>query len=435
MPRTGEQSRRLQAQAERLLPGGVDSPVRAFRAVRGDPPWIERGEGAYLWDADGNRYLDFIGSWGAMLLGHAHPRVTTAVREAAARGTSFGLSTAGELALAGQIATANPQVEMLRFVNSGTEATMSALRLARGFTERELIVKFAGGYHGHADLLLAQAGSGLATLGLASSAGVAAGAVAATLVLPYNDIPAVEAAFAQRGGEIAAVIVEPVAGNMGCVPPRASFLATLRRLTAASGALLILDEVMTGFRLAYGGATSCLGLQADLFTYGKVMGGGLPAAAYGGRARILRHVSPLGPVYQAGTLAGNPLAMAAGLATLEQLRANPDGYNQAEMWTQALAAGLREAAARAGVPLTVQAVGSMFTAFFSPQQVTDFVSAQRSDTAAFAAFHAALLEQGVLFPPAQFEAAFVSWRHGPAELDLALRAAGPALEAAARAAR
>lgn len=311
---------------------------------------------------------------------------------------------------------------------------MSALRLARGFTGRELIVKFAGGYHGHADLLLAQAGSGLATLGLVSSAGVAAGAVAATMVLPYNDLAAAEAAFGARGGEIAAVIVEPVAGNMGCVPPAPGFLPGLRRLTAAAGALLIVDEVMTGFRLAYGGATERLDLEADLFTFGKIMGGGLPAAAYGGRAEILRQVSPLGPVYQAGTLAGNPLAMAAGIATLDQLRADGEGYRRAEAWTEALAAGLREAAMRAGVALTVQAAGSMFTAFFTPDPVTDFVHAQRADTAAFAAFHAALLERGILLPPAQFEAAFVSWRHGEAELDLALRALPPAMEAAARAA-
>lgn len=425
----------LQAQAERRLPGGVDSPVRAFRAVGGAPRWIERGAGAYVWDADGNRYLDFVGSWGAMLLGHADPVVVAAVRQAAASGFSFGLSTAAELALAESIHAANPQVEMLRFVNSGTEAAMSALRLGRGYTGRELIVKFAGGYHGHADLLLAQAGSGMATFGLASSAGVAAGAVAATLVLPYNDTAAAEAAFARRGPEIAAVIVEPVAGNMGCVPPAPGFLGALRRLTAAAGALLILDEVMTGFRLAYGGATERLGLQADLFTYGKVMGGGLPAAAYGGRAEILRQVSPLGPVYQAGTLAGNPLAMAAGIATLERLRADPEGYARAEAWTLELAAGLRHAADRAGVALTVQTAGSMFTPFFTSEPVTDFTRAQQCDTEAFAAFHQAMLRQGILLPPAQFEAAFVSWRHGAAELEQALAAAGPALEAAARAGR
>ncbi|MGH9533410.1 MAG: glutamate-1-semialdehyde 2,1-aminomutase [Terriglobales bacterium] len=424
-----DRSIELQQQAEHVLPGGVDSPVRAFRAVGGTPRWIERGDGAYLWDADGNRYLDLIGSWGAMLLGHADPQVTAAVRAAAAAGSSFGLSTPAELALGRQVVAANPQVEMIRFVNSGTEATMSALRLARGFTGREGVIKFAGGYHGHADLLLAQAGSGVATLGLASCAGVAAGAVAATFVLPFNDIAAAEAAFAQRGAEIAAVIVEPVAGNMGCVPPAPGFLAALRRLTAAAGAVLILDEVMTGFRLAYGGATERLQLEADLWTYGKILGGGLPIGAYGGRAEIMRQVSPLGPVYQAGTLAGNPLAMAAGLATLDRLQQDPDGYARAERWTGDFAAGLNDQARRAGVPLTVQAVGSMFTPFFTARPVGDFAAAQACDTHSFAAFHRALLAQGVLLPPAQFEAAFVSWRHGPAELELALRAAQKALAA------
>ncbi len=422
-----DRSIQLQRQAERFLPGGVDSPVRAFRAVGGTPRWMERGDGAYLWDADGNRYLDFIGSWGAMLLGHADPQVTAAVRAAAAAGSSFGLSTPGELALARRAAAANPAMEMIRFVNSGTEATMSALRLARGFTNREVVVKFAGGYHGHADLLLAEAGSGVATLGLASCAGVAAGAVAATLVLPYNDLAAAEAVFAARSGEIAAVIVEPVAGNMGCVPPAPGYLAALRRLTAAAGAVLILDEVMTGFRLAFGGATERFGLEADLWTYGKVLGGGLPIGAYGGRAEIMRQVSPLGPVYQAGTLAGNPLAMAAGLATLDRLQQDAEGYARAERWTADFAAGLGEQARRAGVPLTVQAEGSMFTAFFTDQPVRNFAAAQRCDTAAFAAFHRALLEAGVLLPPAQFEAAFVGWRHGAAELELALRATGKAL--------
>ncbi|HZT72771.1 MAG TPA: glutamate-1-semialdehyde 2,1-aminomutase [Terriglobales bacterium] len=422
-------SRRLQARAEALLPAGVNSPVRAFRAVQGEPRWIARGAGAYLYDVDGSRYVDYIGSWGAMLLGHAHPAVTAAVQAAAAHGTSFGLSSPEELALAERIHEAYPAIEMLRFVNSGTEAVMSVLRLARGYTGRDLILKFAGGYHGHADALLVEAGSGLATFGTASSAGVPAAAVAATIVLPYNDLHAAQAVFDQEGAKIAAVIVEPVAGNMGCIPPVPGFLQGLRALAANAGALLILDEVMTGSRLAYGGATERFQLEADLFTLGKVIGGGLPIGAFGGRAEIMRHISPLGPVYQAGTLSGNPLSMAAGLATLETLRADRPAYQRLEATSTRLAAGLREAARSAGLAVQVQSVGSMFTVFFAEEPVRDFTCANRSDTRAFAAFHRAMTARGVLLPPAQFEAAFVSLAHGDQEVDLTLAAAAEAFRA------
>lgn len=428
-----ERSRQLQQRAAELIPAGVNSPVRAFGAVAGQPRWIARGEGAYLFDVDGNRYVDYIGSWGAMLLGHADGEVTAAIQAAAARGTSFGLSSPDELALAELITGAYPQIEMLRFVNSGTEATMSALRLARGFTGRDVVLKFAGCYHGHADMLLVEAGSGLATFGVASSAGVPQEAVAHTWTLPYNDLAAVRAVFERHAPRIAAAIVEPVAGNMGCVPPQAGFLRGLRDCTAAAGALLILDEVMTGSRLAYGGATERLGLQADLFTLGKVIGGGLPIGAYGGRADIMRLVSPLGPVYQAGTLSGNPISMAAGRATLEKLAQRRDAYAGLDRLTAHLAEGLRRAAAAAGVAATVQSVGSMFTIFFTDQPViADFAAAKRCDTRAFGVFHAAMLEQGVMLPPAQFEAAFVSLSHGEREVEATLKAAEAAARAVAR---
>lgn len=404
--------------------------MRAFAAVGGSPPWITRGEGAYLFDADGRRYLDYIGSWGAALLGHAHPAVTAALQRAAANGASFGLSTPDELALAELVRAAYPQIEMMRFVNSGTEATMSALRLARGATGRDAIVKFAGCYHGHADGLLVAAGSGAATFGAPSSAGVPAGAAADTLVLEYNDAAALAAAFRAHGAKIAAVIVEPVAGNMGCVPPRADFLAALRAETRAAGALLILDEVMTGFRLARGGAVERLGLEADLFTLGKVLGGGLPIGAYGGREDLMRRVSPLGPVYQAGTLAGNPVAMAAGRAALEELARDRDAYARLERRSERLVAGLRAAAA--GAAVVTQSVGSLFTVFFTAAaEVRDFAAARACDPARFAAFHRAMLERGVLLPPSQFEACFVGMAHGEAEITATLRAA----EAAFRAAR
>lgn len=426
---TTDRSRELQHKAERLLPGGVDSPVRSFRAVSGVPRWIAHGEGAWLTDVDGNRLLDCIGSWGALLLGHAPPAVTAALARAAASGTSFGASSPGELALAQHIHSAMPQLEMLRFVNSGTEATMSAVRVARAFARRTKIVKFAGSYHGHADLFLAQAGSGVATLGLASSAGVPDGAVADTIVLPYNDPPAVERAFARHPSQIAALIVEPVAGNMGCVPPKRGFLQALRDLATRHRALLIFDEVMTGFRVAWGGATAHFGVNPDLITLGKIIGGGLPVGAYGGRAACMKLVAPLGPVYQAGTLAGNPLAMAAGEATLDAIAAQSDLYETLERRGAHLEHGMNEAIKATGVPARVQRVGSMLTVFFNKREVRNFTEAETSDTAAFARFHAALLDHGVLWPPSQFEAAFLGAAHGDAELDFLLRAFRAALTA------
>jgi glutamate-1-semialdehyde 2,1-aminomutase len=418
-----ERSRSLQQQSETRIPGGVDSPVRAFRAVGGQPRWFERGEGAWLTDVDGNRYLDYIGSWGAMLLGHAHPRVVRAVQEAAARGLSFGASSPAELRLAETVQAAFPQMERLRFVNSGTEATMSAIRVARGFTGRDWIIKFEGCYHGHADALLVKAGSGVATFGLPSSAGVPQGATANTLALPYNDVDAVREAFARLPEQIAAVIVEPVVGNMGCVPPRPGFLEGLRRLTRENGALLIFDEVMTGFRLARGGASERYGIHADLITLGKIIGGGMPVGAYGGRADIMNCVAPLGAVYQAGTLSGNPLSMAAGQATLDEIQDQPGLYQRLEQVSEYLAQGLRAAAAEAGVPVAVQQVGSMLTVFFQASPVHDFEQASASNTAAFARFHHAMLERGVLLPPSQFEAAFVSASHSEPEAAATLAAA------------
>jgi len=404
-----EKSQSLLARAERVIPGGVNSPVRAFRAVGGTPPFIVRGEGARMWDADGNCYLDYIGSWGPLLLGHAHPEVLSAVEEALRGGTSFGLPTEREIELAEMIVEAVPSIEMVRLVNSGTEATMSALRLARAWTGRELVVKFEGCYHGHVDSLLVKAGSGLATLGIPDTAGVPAAFADTTIALPYNSTAAVEQTFARYGDRIAAVIVEPVAGNMGCVPPAPGFLEALRELTQRHGALLIFDEVMTGFRLAYGGAQQIFGIRPDLTTLGKVIGGGLPIGAYGGRAEIMRRIAPAGPVYQAGTLSGNPVAVAAGLAMLRYLKQHPELYAQLEERTARLAA-----AAPPGI--AVNRAGSMITFFFTPGPVTDYESARRSDTARFARFHAWLLERGICFPPSQFEAAFVSAAHSEEDI-------------------
>jgi len=419
----------LQRRAESLIPGGVDSPVRSFRAVGGNPPWFERGSGAYLYDVDGNRYLDCIASWGALLFGHAHPAVTAAITAAAARGSSFGASCPGELELADAVVRALPAaagIEMLRFVNSGTEATMSAVRLARGFTGREGVLKFSGAYHGHADLFLVEAGSGVATLGLATSAGVPAGAVFNTHTVPYNDLAAVEAVLEQQRGTMAAIIVEPVAGNMGCVPPAPDFLPGLRALATRHGALLIFDEVMTGFRLARGGASERYGIRPDLVTLGKILGGGLPVAAYGGRRDLMNLIAPLGPVYQAGTLSGNPLAMAAGLASLE-LAAAPGVYEGLEAWGLEIEQGLVQAIADTGASARVQRVGSMLTVFFCAPPVANFADARASDTRAFARFHARMLEQGILWPPSQFEAAFFGTAHGPAEAAALLAAARSAL--------
>ena len=425
-------SRDLQQRAERRIPGGVNSPVRAFHAVGGEPPWIARAAGPFLFDVDGRRYIDFVCSWGAVLLGHASPEIVAAVQQAASQGISFGASSPGELALAELIYQAYPQMERLRFVNSGTEATMSAVRLARGFTGRDLIIKFAGCYHGHADTLLVKAGSGVATLGLPSSAGVPAGAVAQTLALPFNDLGAVEAALARYADQVAAVIVEPVVGNMGCVPPAPHFLAGLRALTARHGTVLILDEVMTGCRLARGGATERFQLTADLFTLGKVIGGGLPVGAYGGRAEIMNCVAPLGPVYQAGTLSGNPVAMAAGIAALTCLQDQPGLYQQLEARSAEVVDGLRHAAREAGVPVCVQAVGSMLTVFFTPTAVHNYDQAAQCDTARFARFHAALLREGIYWPPSQFEAAFLTTAHGPAEIAATVAAAAVAFREVAR---
>jgi glutamate-1-semialdehyde 2,1-aminomutase len=429
----------LQERAEHFLPGGVDSPVRAFRAVGGNPPIVTRAEGAYLFDADGNRYLDLFNSWGPMLLGHAFPPVVEAVQRAAERGTSFGATTPSEADLAELVQRCVPSMERLRFVNSGTEACMSAIRLARGFTSRPFIIKFEGCYHGHADAMLVKAGSGLATFGIPGSAGVPPETAMHTLALPFNDLEAVEEAFAAYPGQIACVIVEPVVGNAGTIPPSTGFLWGLRRLTRSHGALLIFDEVMTGFRLALGGAQERYADELsedgapDLTTLGKILGGGLPVAAFGGRADIMNQLAPLGPVYQAGTLSGNPLAMAAGVAMLAHLLAyEKEIYPALERTTAAIADGVSRLAAEQGIALTTNRVGSMFTWFFTPSEVRDFASASASDTAAFARFHRAMLERGIWLPPSQFEAAFVSAVIGRHEVDTILAAAAEALTEVAR---
>lgn len=428
MPHTTGVSNELQRRAETFFPGGVNSPVRAFRAVGGHPPFVVRAEGAYLYDADGNRYLDLFGSWGPAILGHAFPPVVEAIREAAGRGASFGASHAGESTLAELVRHCFPAVEKMRFVSSGTEACMSAIRLARGYTGRNFVVKFEGCYHGHADALLVKAGSGVATLGIPGSAGVPAETTMHTLALPYNDLPAVEAAFAARPAEIACVIVEPVVGNAGTIAPRAGYLQGLRELCTRYGALLILDEVMTGFRLSLGGAQRLYGVTPDLTTLGKILGGGLPCGAFGGRAEVMDQLAPLGPVYQAGTLSGSPLAMAAGIATLGYLIEHEGAvYGRLEETTGAIAGGLAELAREAGMAMTVNRVGSMFTGFFTGEVVTDFASAATSDTAEFGRFHRAMLEAGVWLPPSQYEAAFVSAAHGAAEVELFLAAARGAL--------
>jgi glutamate-1-semialdehyde 2,1-aminomutase len=417
-------SRELQRRAEQYLPGGVDSPVRAFRAVGGDPPFLERATGAYLWDADGNRYLDYFGSWGPMILGHAHPLVVEAIQQAAARSTSFGASTAAEAGLAELVVAAVPSMEKLRFVSSGTEATMSAIRVARAFTGRKYVIKFEGCYHGHSDGLLVKAGSGLATFGLAGSAGVPQEIAHWTLPLPFNALAAVEEAFARHPDEIACVIVEPVAGNMGCVPPAPGYLEGLRRITGEFGSLLIFDEVMTGFRLALGGAQEVFGIDPDLTCLGKIIGGGLPCAAFGGKATMMDLLAPLGPVYQAGTLSGNPLAMAAGIATLGYLAAHRgEVYAGLEARSAAVATGIAGAARDAGVAIETNRAGSMVTWFFTAAPVTDFATAAASDTEAFGRFHRAMLDQGVWLPPSQFEAAFLSTAHTSTDIDYTVEAA------------
>ncbi len=410
------------ARAKQLMPGGVNSPARAFGAVGGEPIFIDRAEGAYLYDVDGNRYVDYIGSWGPMILGHAHPQVLAAIEAAARRGTSFGAPTEAESELAEMIIRAIPSMEMLRLVNSGTEATMSAIRLARGFTGREKIIKFAGNYHGHVDSLLVAAGSSAATLGVPDSPGVTPGTARDTLVLRYNDPQGLESAFRQHGDKIAAVIVEPVVGNMGCVVSSPEFRTALRELTQHYGALLIFDEVMTGFRATYGGAQSILGVQPDLTTLGKIVGGGLPVGVYGGRAEIMRHVLPAGKVFQAGTLSGNPLATAAGIATLKILRdTNP--YPRFDQLATRLASGLGDAVRRAGLPCTIGQFHSMMTVFFNPGPVTDWDSASRSDTKLYARWFWGLLERGVYMPCSQFEALFLSAAHTESDIDATIQAA------------
>jgi glutamate-1-semialdehyde 2,1-aminomutase len=429
MARKVEQSRKLQKRAEALIPGGVNSPVRAFRAVGGDPPFIVRGQGAHLWDADGNEYIDYIGSWGPQILGHAAPDVVEAITTAASKGTSFGASTPGEADLAEVVISAFPHMEKVRFVSSGTEATMSAIRLARAFTKRKYIVKFEGCYHGHADALLVKAGSGVATLGIPGSAGVPEEFTQFTLALPFNDTDALEEAFKKFRHQIACVIVEPVVGNMGCVPPARGYLEALRAITQADRSLLIFDEVMTGFRLAFGGAQEIYAIRPDLTTMGKIIGGGLPVGGYGGPREIMDLVAPLGPMYQAGTLSGNPLAMAAGLATLRHLRAHREIYAQLDRLADKLVTGVAAAAKGAGVALSVNRVGSMFTWFFTANAVTDWTTASKADTEAFGRFFRVMLDGGVYLPPSQFEAAFLSAAHTEADIARTIEVAKSALAA------
>jgi glutamate-1-semialdehyde 2,1-aminomutase len=420
----------LQQRAERFFPGGVNSPVRAFRAVGGAPPFVERAQGAWLTDADGNRYIDYFGSWGPMILGHAFPPVVEAIERAARRSASFGASTAAEADLAERVVACFPAIEKMRFVSSGTEATMSAIRLSRAATGRKIIVKFEGCYHGHADGLLVKAGSGVATFGIPGSAGVPEEVAHLTLALPYNDLAAVEAAFAAHPGAIAAVILEPIVGNAGCIPPAPGYLAGLRAVTQREGALLIVDEVMTGFRVALGGALALYGIDADLVTLGKIVGGGLPVGVFGGKRIFMDMLAPLGPVYQAGTLSGNPLAMAAGIATISYLQAHAaEVYPRLEATAKAVTEGVAAEAAQAGVSLTLNRVGAMWTWFFTPGPVTNYAQAAQSDTAAFGRFHQAMLNAGVWLPPSQFEAAFLGTAHGAEEVAATIAAAHEAFKA------
>ena len=422
----GERSRQLFQEAARYFPGGVNSPVRAFRAVGGEPFFVARALGSRVTDVDGRTYIDYVGSWGPMILGHAHPRVVGAIQAAAEAGTSYGAPTELETRLAQLIQAAVPSLERMRFVSSGTEACMSALRVARGFTGRSAIVKFEGGYHGHADSLLVKAGSGAMTFGVPDSLGVPEAIARATLTLPFNDLDATRAVFAARGREIAAVIVEPVAGNMGVVPPQPGFLEGLREITRADGALLLFDEVITGFRVAMGGAQQRYGVTPDMTCLGKIVGGGLPVGVYGGRAEIMEQVAPLGGIYQAGTLSGNPVAMAAGIATLEALRA-PGTYQALETMGARLADGLIAAAAEAGLAAQINRVGSMLTGFFTATPVTDYATAKTADAARYGTFFRAMLERGVSLAPSQFEAAFLSLAHTTDDVDVTIAAAREAL--------
>ncbi|HLB95164.1 MAG TPA: glutamate-1-semialdehyde 2,1-aminomutase [Nitrospiria bacterium] len=417
-----KRSKQLFKQAKRLIPGGVNSPVRAFKGVGGGPLFIAKAKGARIWDADGQAYLDYVLSWGPMILGHAHPKVVSAIKAAVDRGTSYGAPTELEIRLARLIQKAVPSMELLRMVSSGTEAAMSAIRLARGHTGRDKIMKFDGGYHGHADSLLVRAGSGAATLGVPDSAGVPADFARHTLTLPYNDLAAVRSAFDQHGRDIACVIVEPVAGNMGVVPPREGFLDGLRAITKQHESLLIFDEVITGFRVAFGGAQERYGVTPDLTCLGKIIGGGLPVGAYGGRREIMERIAPLGPVYQAGTLSGNPLAMTAGIATLTLL-SRPAVYEQLEERSRALTEGIRDAAKRAGVSIFQTRVASLLSLFFTSRPVVDYATAKQSDTKAYAKFFRAMLNEGVYLAPSQFEAAFLSTAHTASDIEKTVEAA------------
>jgi glutamate-1-semialdehyde 2,1-aminomutase len=424
MPRKFDESRRLQKRAEQLIPGGVNSPVRAFKAVGCEAPFIVRGEGPRLWDADGNQYIDYIGSWGPLIFGHAEPGVLEAILNAAVNGTSFGASTPSEADLAELVIEAFPSVQKIRFVSSGTEATMSAIRLARAHTKRKYVVKFEGCYHGHADSLLVKAGSGVATFGIPGSAGVLEEISQFTIALPFNDAEAVEQAFSKYRHQIACVIVEPVVGNMGCVPANGGYLAGLRTITQRENTVLIFDEVMTGFRLAYGGAQELYGIKPDVTTFGKIIGGGLPVGAYGSSDEIMDLVAPLGPMYQAGTLSGNPLAMAAGVAQLKHLREKKgEIYPKLEALSAKLVEGVAEAAKQAGVTLSYNRVGSMFTWFFTDGPVTDWASASKCDTKAFGKFFQKMLDAGIYLPPSQFEAAFLSAAHTEEDVQKTISAA------------
>lgn len=421
-------SEELFERASRVIPGGVNSPVRAFRAVGRAPLFIREAAGSVIADADGNTYTDYVGSWGPMILGHAHPAIIEAIREAAARGTSYGAPTEIEIELAEEIIAAYPSIERVRLVSSGTEAAMSALRLARGYTGRDRIVKFEGCYHGHSDSLLVKSGSGLATFGTPDSAGVPVDFARNTIVVAYNDLDALRKTFEEQGSEIACVIVEPVAGNMGCVPPRAGFLEAIREITAAHGALLVFDEVITGFRVAYGGAQELYGVKPDLTCLGKIIGGGLPVGAFSGRAEVMERIAPLGPVYQAGTLSGNPLAVSAGLAMLRALK-ELSPYEELDRRTALLERGLKDAAGEIGVATTVNRVGSMLTAFFTESPVTDWPTAKKSDTERYARFFRAMLDEGVYLAPSQFECAFVSLAHTDEVIEKTIEAARVAMRA------
>lgn len=428
-----EKSAAAFAEAKKLMPGGVNSPVRSYRSVDCNPPFIARAEGSHIYDIDGNDYIDYVGSWGPMVVGHAHPQVVKALQEAATRGTSYGAPTLIESQLAKKVMEVYPSIEVIRMVNSGTEATMSALRLARGYTHRNKIVKFIGCYHGHSDSLLVKAGSGMATFGVPDSPGVTPGTAQDTITIPYNDFEAVKNVFAEQGQEIAAIIVEPVAGNMGLVLPKPGYLDLLRKVTADNGALLIFDEVMCGFRASLGGAQAAYAIKPDLTCLGKIIGGGLPVAAYGGRREIMEQVSPAGPVYQAGTLSGNPLAMTAGLETLKIITAppepgEPDYSRVLTIKTKKLVLGVAQKAKEAGVTLQVQQAGSMFGFFFSPVEVVDYETSVAADQEAFKVWFKAMLEQGIYIAPSQFETLFMSGAHTDEEIDRTIEAAGKALQ-------